>query len=77
MSLVGLVITLGIVFDERQGVDRILSWMRQAPLQQDAGLRQSQGGGVFFSRSRKRSRKSCARKVKRMCRCQAVHERCS
>lgn len=41
MSLVGLVITVGIVFDERQDVAGILSWMRQAPLQQDAGLRQS------------------------------------
>ena len=40
MSLVGLVITVGIVLDERQDAVQILSWMRQAPLQQDAGLRQ-------------------------------------
>ena len=77
MGLIGLVIALLMIAHESQNVLRFPFRIGQSPFDQLPGLRQCQGWSFFLNFSRSRTRNNCAKNTSRVCRCQAVQDRCS
>lgn len=77
MGAVGLIVPVCMIFDEEEKVSLLALGFGETALHEQAGLRQSQGRRFFLNLIWRRNKNNWARQTRRMCRCQAVQERCS
>ena len=77
MGAVGLIVAGCMIVHQDEKVSLLALGFGETALHEQASLRESQGRGFFLNLIWRRNRNNWARETKRMCRCQAVQERCS
>ena len=77
MGSVGLVVAIFMIIHKDEKVSLFALGFWETALHEQASLRQSQGRRFFLNLIWRRNKNNWARQTRRMCRCQAVQERCS
>ena len=77
MGAVGLVVAVFMIVYQDEKVSLFALGFGETALHEQSSLRESQGRRFFLNLICRRNKNSWARETKRMCRCQAVQERCS